>query len=163
MLTIKTGNIFDSEMNALTCPVNCIPGVMGAGLAKQFCFQFGEGRMKSAHKTACEHGMDLGVPKFMGNQHDRKGREKIILFFPTKQHWKNPSKIEWIRDGLEKLIEWQEEDKKDDETFYRNHLFTSIAFPPLGCGLGGLKEEDVLPLIERFAERYEPECEYYRQ
>ena len=60
-----------------------------------------------------------------------------IVNFPTKDHWKNPSQLQWIADGLDDL---------------KNHAtikdVVSIAMPALGCGFGGLHFEDVLALVE---------------
>ena len=61
------------------------------------------------------------------------------LLFPTKQHWRNPLKIEYIECGLKKLVEnW---DKLGAD---------SIAFPRLGCGNGVLDWNDVRPLMEQY-------------
>jgi O-acetyl-ADP-ribose deacetylase (regulator of RNase III) len=51
-----------------------------------------------------------------------------IINFPTKKHWRSPSKLEWIREGLKDLVR-----------VINEHGITSIALPPLGCGNGGLK------------------------
>ena len=69
-----------------------------------------------------------------------KTPNKWILNFPTKKHWRNPSRVEYIEAGLRKL---------------RAHCsemgFTSIAFPELGCGNGELDfETQVKPLMERY-------------
>lgn len=62
---------------------------------------------------------------------------RYIINFPTKRHWKNPSRIEDIETGLLALI----------ETVKRFGI-RSIAVPPLGCGNGGLAWARVAPLIE---------------
>ena len=49
----------------------------------------------------------------------------LILNFPTKIHWKYPSKIEWVESGLKSLFETYEEKG-----------ITSIAFPLLGTHNG---------------------------
>ncbi|CAN5663365.1 macro domain-containing protein [soil metagenome] len=59
-----------------------------------------------------------------------------ILNFPTKKHWRHPSKIDWIRDGLNDLVQ-----------VIRDLGLKSIALPPLGCGNGGLDWNDIRPLI----------------
>ena len=63
---------------------------------------------------------------------------KWIINFPTKIHWRNPSKIQWIEAGL-----------KDLERFIIQNHVRSIALPPLGSGNGGLEWSDVRPIIER--------------
>lgn len=68
------------------------------------------------------------------------GQPRVIVNFPTKAHWSNPSKLEWIETGLVELAEYCN----------RQHVF-SIAIPPLGCGNGGLDWTVVYPLIQHFA------------
>lgn len=57
---------------------------------------------------------------------------KTIINFPTKIHWKDKSKYEYIQSGLRNL----REELKDLN-------ITSVAIPALGCGLGGLDWEIV--------------------
>jgi len=69
-----------------------------------------------------------------------KTNHKWVLNFPTKRDWKQPSKIEYIEIGLEKFV-----------SSYADKGITSIAFPMLGCGNGGLNwEEEVRPLMEQY-------------
>jgi O-acetyl-ADP-ribose deacetylase (regulator of RNase III) len=73
-----------------------------------------------------------------------------IIMFPTENHWRDGSRLIWIDQGLTYL--------KDH---YRQWSVKSVAMPMLGCGLGGLNWNDVLPLIvEHFAEE-ELEVEVY--
>lgn len=60
-----------------------------------------------------------------------------IINFPTKKHWRQPTKLEWVRDGLAAL-----------NGVIREKHIKSIAIPPLGCGNGGLEWAVVRPLIE---------------
>ncbi len=62
-----------------------------------------------------------------------------ILLFPTKENWRNPSKIEYIQKGLQKFVDT-----------YAEKNITSIAFPRLGCGNGELNWNDVKPLMEHY-------------
>jgi hypothetical protein len=66
---------------------------------------------------------------------------KWIFNFPTKKHWRNPSKIEWIRDGLHDLVR-----------LVREMNIKSLALPPIGCGNGGLSWPEVRRLIESILE-----------
>ena len=60
--------------------------------------------------------------------------------FPTKVHWRSPSKPEYIEAGLKKFV-----------LSYADKGFTSIAFPMLGCGNGELSwESEVRPLMEKY-------------
>jgi hypothetical protein len=62
-----------------------------------------------------------------------------ILNFPTKNHWRAPSKIEWIEAGLDYFVQ-----------NYNKVNITSIAFPKLGTNNGGLKWETVKPVMEKY-------------
>ena len=61
---------------------------------------------------------------------------KYIINFPTKKHWKENSKMEYVRDGLDDSIKVMEKNE-----------IKSIALPPLGCGNGGLDWNTVKPLM----------------
>ena len=74
---------------------------------------------------------------FVTERRDWIGGPKWIVNFPTKQHWRNPSRIEWIEVGLYNLKDF----------IIQNHV-RSIALPPLGSGNGGLDWQEVRPLIE---------------
>jgi len=60
----------------------------------------------------------------------------LIINFPTKKHWRSPSKLEYVEAGLADLV-----------TKIRELQIGSIAIPPLGCGHGGLDWSDVKPRI----------------
>ena len=142
MIEFKTGNIFDSKCDTLVNTVNCV-GIMGKGLALQFKEKYPH--MFTAYKTACAKGMlknggdlwcfDLGnyIP-FIDMSVSNYPK---ILCFATKQHWRNPSKIEWIKEGLTKF-----------KYSYKALNINSIAFPKLGCTNGKLDwENEVKPLM----------------
>jgi len=61
---------------------------------------------------------------------------RLIINFPTKRHYRHPSRLQDIRAGLVALVEE-----------VRERGIKSIAVPPLGCGNGGLDWEVVRPLI----------------
>jgi O-acetyl-ADP-ribose deacetylase (regulator of RNase III) len=66
----------------------------------------------------------------------RLASPRFLINFPTKRHWRHPSKLEYIQNGLQDLIE---QVKRLD--------IASIAVPPLGCGHGGLDWSVVRPII----------------
>jgi len=115
----KSGDILKSDCEALVNTVNCF-GVMGKGLALQFKKAFPE--MFLAYKRDC----DFKKVK-IGKMHVWKGEKKWIINFPTKYHWRYPSKMEWISEGLIDLVK-----------VLRDNKIKSVAMPPLGCGFGGL-------------------------
>jgi O-acetyl-ADP-ribose deacetylase (regulator of RNase III) len=118
MVTITSGNLFESKTQTLVNTVNCV-GVMGKGIALEFKKRYPD--MFTKYKTIC----DKGLLK-TGNLWLYKS-DKWILNFPTKQHWKNDSKIEYLVAGLDKFI-----------STYKEKGITSISFPLLGASNGGL-------------------------
>src|SRR5690606_16278333 len=61
---------------------------------------------------------------------------KYVINFPTKEHWRQSSKLEYIKEGLKDLV-----------NIVKELDIKSIALPPLGCGNGGLDWQAVRPLI----------------
>lgn len=132
MITYTTGDIFTSDMRVLVNPVNTV-GVMGKGLAKQFKIRFPT--MFTAYKAACENNT-LTV----GKLHLYRTDAKWILNFPTKGHWRAKSKLADIESGLQQFLH-----------IYQSEEIESVAFPMLGCGLGGLDWQlEVKPLMENY-------------
>jgi O-acetyl-ADP-ribose deacetylase (regulator of RNase III) len=60
------------------------------------------------------------------------GKSVAIYNLATKNHWRNPSDIQWIVQGARRLLEWAE----------KNQIY-SISCPALGAGLGGLPFAEV--------------------
>lgn len=134
MIEYRTGNIFDCDAQAIVNPVNTV-GVMGKGLALQFKKRFPENF--AAYKSACKSG-ELRIGKnYLFEEAAKDGSVRVVVNFPTKAHWRSPSKMEYIESGLEDLVteiaEWE---------------IKSIAIPALGAGLGGLNWVAVKDLIE---------------
>lgn len=139
MLTLINGDLFASLADALINPINT-HGVMGKGLALEFKRRYP--RNFAAYKAAFERG-ELEVGR-MFSVPTGVLAPRYIVNFSTKQHWRNPSKLEYVEQGLVALV--QEISRLELE---------SIAVPALGCGLGGLEWEDVLPIIKRTLEPLE--------
>ena len=133
MIRFAKGNIFDSGCEALVNPVNCV-GVMGKGLALQFKQRFPANF--ASYAQACRTG-EL-VPGFVHTFHTGLPQPSRIVNFPTKRHWRDPSRLDDIADALHSL---------NIEVCIER--IRSIAIPPLGCGLGGLPWPDVRALILR--------------
>lgn len=133
MVKIERGKtIFDSNAQTLVNTINCV-GVMGKGLALEFKNRYPA--MFDKYKTFCDKGVFKPGVLWIYKAEDGTW----VLNFPTKIDWKNPSKIEYIEEGLKKFVEiWQEKGVK------------SIAFPLLGCKNGGLDPDDVIPIMEKY-------------
>lgn len=89
---------------------------------------------------ACKAGQVRTGQMFVTETGDFLG-PRWIVNFPSKQHWKNPSRLEWVRDGLQDLHQ-----------FIVAHRVHSVAVPALGAGLGGLSWPVVRELIEQALE-----------
>lgn len=137
----KHGDIFQSTAQTLVCPVNVV-GVMGAGLAKRFKER--APKMFAEYQWLCQSGLiSIGHPVLW------EGNKRNILLFPTKQHWRDNSQLEYIVAGFEML-----NSRTVSRPTWQDWDITSIAFPKLGCGLGGLQWSEVKPVMERYLQSW---------
>lgn len=134
MISMADGNIIDADAEALVNTVNCI-GYMGKGIALQFKQAYPENFL--AYVKACRSD-EVKPGKMFVFETSGMFNPRYIINFPTKRHWRGKSRLEDIESGLHALIQ---------EVKRLN--IKSIAVPPLGCGLGGLKWSVVLPMIEK--------------
>lgn len=134
MIKVSKTDMFSSPAQFLVNPVNC-EGVMGLGLALEFKKLYPE--MFKEYKETCARG-ELSI----GQLHVWKDPTTLnsVINFPTKRHWRNRSYYSDIELGLIALRD-----------FFRNlapeERNCVIHVPALGCGLGGLKWEQVLELF----------------
>lgn len=127
------GDLLASGADILTIPVNC-RGVAGKGLALQckqrYPYWF------ETYKLLCEQGqLSLGRPAL------QLGRGWYFVSFPTKDDWRFPSRLEYIHAGLQYLL---------TATGPWVLPYKVMAFPQLGCGVGGLSWSDVQPVMEYY-------------
>lgn len=140
MIEEAHGNLLDADADALVNTVNTV-GVMGKGIALQFKRAYPANH--KAYKRACDQGaVELGR-MFIWDAGALGGDgPRYIINFPTKKHWRSKSNLSDIRAGLEDLVRQ-----------VKDLSIKSVAVPPLGCGHGGLRWDQVRPLIENaFAE-----------
>jgi O-acetyl-ADP-ribose deacetylase (regulator of RNase III) len=131
MLIYRRTSLLESPAQTLVNTVNCV-GVMGKGLAQ--AFKDREPAMFKAYKKVCEQGLLEPGKLWLW-----RGADSWTLNFPTKKHWRNPSKLDWVELGLKKFA-----------SAYEAQGIKEISFPRLGCGNGGLDWEDVRPLMEHY-------------
>lgn len=131
MITFRRTSLLESPAQTLVNTVNCV-GVMGKGLAK--AFRDREPEMFDRYKAVCTQGLLEPGKLWLW-----RGAKSWVLNFPTKIHWRNPSKMEWIEAGLEKFV-----------SAYKDQEIREVSFPRLGCGNGGLEWDDVRPMMEQF-------------
>lgn len=128
-MRVLIGDIFESDCRTLVNTVNCV-GVMGKGVAREFKSRFP--RMYADYRKRCERGeVEPGRPYLF---EDLLGVS--VLNFPTKDHWRSSSRLSFVSEGLDWLV-----------AHWDDLGLTSVAFPPLGCGNGGLDWADVGPLM----------------
>lgn len=123
------GDMFSSEMKTLVNTVNCV-GVMGKGIAQIFKKEYP--KMFEDYAARCQRReVKLGRPYLYT---DPSGVS--IVNFPTKGHWRAATRLVDVEDGLDYFV-----------AHFREWGVTSVAFPPLGCGNGGLQWSSVGPLM----------------
>lgn len=133
MINYTKGNLLDAKVEAVVNTVNTV-GVMGKGIALMFKDAFPDNFKE--YSTACKKG-EVQVGHMFVTERQQLIGPKWIINFPTKKHWRQPSKMEWVIEGLQDLKRVIEEKN-----------IHSIAIPPLGSGNGGLDWKDVRLRIE---------------
>ena len=110
MIQYIEGDIFSSPAQVIVNTVNTV-GVMGKGVALSFKKRYPD--MFQHYKSICEKRL-LTIGKLMLYYEP----DYWVLLFPTKENWRNPSKLEYIEKGLMKFV-----------NSYAEKSITSIAFP----------------------------------
>ena len=143
-MKLITGNLFTSQCQTLVNTINCA-GVMGGGVALEFKFRYPA--MYEKYVTLChEKSVDIGKLWLY-----RATKDKWILNFPTKKHWKLPSRVDYLEKGLTKFI-----------NTYQDEGITSIAFPVLGASKGGIDEGLSIELMQTYLKKCKIPVEIYK-
>lgn len=133
-ITVVAGNLFEQPVQALVNPVNTV-GVMGAGLALQFKERFPQ--CFRPYQQACREGRLRAGQVMIWPLPEPQGTVEYLIHFPTKEHWRQPSRYDDLVAGLTSLTQsvsqWN---------------IKSLAIPPLGAGLGGLNPRTVRRMLE---------------
>lgn len=141
-VNVITGNIFTTKHQTLVNAVNCV-GVMGAGIALEYRLRYP--LMYEKYVKICEEKkLDTGLLWIY------QAGQKKILNFPTKKHWRNPSRVEYIHAGMSKFVDT-----------YKQREIESIAFPLLGADKGGLSSEQSLDIMLYYLEQIDISVEIY--
>lgn len=145
MIHYKTGNLLDSEAEALVNTVNTV-GVMGKGIALQFKNMFPNNF--KLYASACKN-KELKIGKLLVTKEEvlLLGK-KTIINFPTKTNWRLPSEYQYIESGLVELLK-----------VIKEKNIKSIAIPPLGAGNGGLDWNKVKQILEKYLSNLD--CEIF--
>lgn len=128
-------SVFEVKADYVVVPVN-LKGVMGAGFAKAIGTAF-----PTAHNLYIDDCKNTPMPA------SDETIERVfctiwatttypnLIFFPTKRHWIDKSRLDDIERGLEAISLYS---------------LGRVAMPRIGCGLGGLQWEEVEPLIDKY-------------
>lgn len=126
-----SGNIFASKAQTLVNTVNCV-GAMGAGIALECRLRYP--KMYERYTSLCKQNL-INI----GSLWLYKAPDRWILNFPTKLHWRDPSKEEYLHAGLQKFMDT-----------YREKGIKSIAFPLLGASNGGIDARISQEIMESY-------------
>ena len=130
------GNIFNSNAMAVVNTVNCV-GVMGKGIALEFKLRFPE--MFKEYENKC-HQKKLKPGQIF---HFNKSTP-WILNFAIKDHWKDPSRIEWFETSLSEFC-----------LSYKELGIKSVAFPWMGAMNGGIPIESIKSVMRKYLDHLE--------
>lgn len=134
MVQIVKGDIFSSPTQTIVNTINCV-GVMGKGIALEYKKRYP--KMFVRYKTLCDSKLiNIGTLWLY------KDIDKWVLNFPTKDHWRNPSELEYLKLGLEKFVKT-----------YEDKGITSISFPLLGASNGGLDPDVSLTIMKHYLKK----------
>ena len=115
MIHYTTGNLLDAPVEALVNTVNTV-GVMGKGIALMFKERFPDNMI--AYRQACKEG-SVQTGKMFVTETNEFLAPRWIVNFPTKQHWKAKSQIEWVEDAFDMWL---------TTVYYMQHpLYTDIS------------------------------------
>uniref|UniRef100_E6QPV7 Macro domain-containing protein n=1 Tax=mine drainage metagenome TaxID=410659 RepID=E6QPV7_9ZZZZ len=129
MIKVLIGDMFQTQAETMINTVNCV-GVMGKGVAAEFKKRFP--KMFADYVARCAvKQVKLGEPYLY-----RDVLGVSVINFPTKDHWRSPSRLDDVVQGLDYLL------AHADAWGLR-----SLAIPPLGCGNGGLEWTLVGPIM----------------
>ena len=128
MIETTRGDLLKADVDALVNTVNTV-GAMGKGIALQFRRAYPD--MFRAYQKACQAG-EVQIGRMHVWETGFMTGPRFVINFPTKRHWRGPSNMRWIDQGLVDLA-----------ATIRELGIASVAVPPLGAGNGGLAWAEV--------------------
>lgn len=156
LMFVEPQDLLAIEADALVNTVNCF-GFMGKGVAKAFAKdkrfnpkdKEGEPKKCGLEADYIERCKQKSVKPGEPYVWDRSalnepaslfgsGSPRFVINLPTKNHYANPSRLEWVDGGLQRI-----------RTLIDEYGISSLAMPAPGCGNGGLDWAQVKKLIER--------------
>lgn len=141
-ISVHKGNIFNSQCQTLVNTVNCV-GIMGAGIALECRLRYPK-MFEQYAKLCSDKQLDIGQLWLYKNP------QRWVLNFPTKKHWRYPSRLEYLHLGLQKFV-----------ATYAERGITSVAFPLLGAQNGGLDKAQSMALMQQYLSQCSIPVEIY--
>ena len=138
-----TGDLFTSTAPAIGHGVN-IYGKMGAGIAVQFKNRFPE--MHTEYVSVCESGQLTAGMTFA-----YYGSTPIIYNIASQDLPGANARLDFLEEGLRSALQ-------DAQTLGLDR----VALPLIGCGIGGLSEADVVPLLLEVESKFTTQIELWR-
>lgn len=135
MIEYIPGNIFTSGADAIVVPCT-LDGIMGGGLIQQVRDRWPQIMFTRYREDCAMRDLKIGKGRLYYLGH--LSTPKYLLMFPTREKFTSPSKLQFISEGLYWLSRTVE-----------NSDINSVAIPGIGCGLGGLRWDDVEEMILR--------------
>lgn len=128
------GNIFDVQADAICVTTNMMvdrfgSAVMGKGIALSFAQRY--------PTLKAFFGKDLRYRKGQVFAARVPGEARAIINLPTKRDWRNPSDVLLIEISALALVRLTDFNE-----------WARVVLPRPGCGLGGLRWEDVKKVLE---------------
>ena len=119
MFKALIGDLFATQAQTRVNTVNCV-GIMGKGVAQEFKKRY-PAMFEDYAKRCARKQVQLGEPYLY-----RDASGILIVNFPTKDHWRSPSRLADIERGL--------------DYFVQRHVewgVKSVAFPHSGAAMAG--------------------------
>lgn len=150
-------DIFLDNNKVLVIPTNCV-GAQGAGLALYAAKRWPAWSAWYTSECRAKRMSPAQVRAYCGDVAKHAAGVPILVSVATKDHWRNPSRLEWIErglNGIEALLTMAREQNAPDVLHGRNELGMGVrvGLPALGCGYGEMDYALVKERIEAMAKR----------
>lgn len=139
----EVGDLLTADVEAIAHGCNC-KGVMGAGIAKPIRNRYPD--MYDLYQDECVHGRFIPgdcLPWITSSSPTVIGKEsepiKIVFNLATQKDPGSDARLKWLAFALSDMI-----------CIAEDRGIKTIGLPRIGCGIGGLKWNDVKSLLEKF-------------
>ena|SRR5882672_1015677 len=99
-IELKTGDLLEQRVDAIVNTVNTV-GVMGKGLVLQFKRKWPANT--KAYEAACKR-KEVVPGKMLVFDTGGSAKPRLIINFPTKRHWRQPSRMSGVTSRSTNLL-----------------------------------------------------------